>query len=420
VYDYYSYVCAMGNTGIFKVLNSIKDSSNTPFYFYFADIVLQGRINDETLGIENEKFYLRDEMGEYVHFINSTLALMLKYGNPEDIDAIKNSSDSNLQMEILMSTMGQEGFVEEFSKLIDEFEGKPFMTNLCLSSLTSLVNHIDIVVENEKIIGLVNQLFKSEDGIKVSDLATEKDIKSLFQGLIQVIADVNANQDEDSSSSENEENIFINKQMILVAKNFIPTIQELSLFNSRADVGEKIIKGLYVYASTSLIEQELNFEIPKEIKWIDEFNILLNACDPLLTIAYEIYDKNTDVMIENLAYIFERENAEAMETAFDELSEQLESSLLLDVVFKSSIVGEQIDNIVMKISNTETARIPKNIDYVGKDGECSVLLSTLKILLKNGGGPVLITMMKNGTSGLQSEQMKEMIQVLTKEITIDG
>ncbi|MDE5856539.1 MAG: hypothetical protein K2H06_05785, partial [Anaeroplasmataceae bacterium] len=249
VYDYYSYVCAMGNTGIFQVLNSLKDTSNTPFYFYFADVVLQGRINDENLGVENEKFYLRDEMGEYVHFINSTLALMMKYGNPEDIEDLVNNSDSNRQMDILMSTMGNEGFAEEFSKLIDEFEGKPFMTNLCLSSLTSLVNHIDIVVKDEKVIGLVNQLFKSEDAIKVSDLATESDVKNLFKGLVRVVVDVNTSQNEisaySSNSSEEEENIVSTKQMILIAKNFIPTIQELSLFNDRAAVGEKIIKGLY-------------------------------------------------------------------------------------------------------------------------------------------------------------------------------
>ncbi|MDE5856077.1 MAG: hypothetical protein K2H06_03420, partial [Anaeroplasmataceae bacterium] len=136
--------------------------------------------------------------------------------------------------------------------------------------------------------------------------------------------------------------------------------------------------------------------------------------------AYEIYDKENDVMIENLAYIFERENAEEMEAAFDDLALQLESSSLLDVVFKSSIVGEQIDKIVLDITKDETAKIPKNIDYVGEDGECSVLLTTLKILFKNGGGPVLIAMMKNGDGKLNSEQINDMIKVLTKEIEVDG
>ncbi|MDE7213222.1 MAG: hypothetical protein K2N42_01425, partial [Anaeroplasmataceae bacterium] len=433
-YDYYSYVCAMGNTGIFQILNSIKDTNNTPFYFYFADIVLQGRINDETLGVENEKFYIRDELGEYVHFVNSTVALLLKYGNVEDIESLTSGSDQNDKTDILIATLGSQGFAEEFSKLVDEFEGKPFMTNLCLSTLTSLVNHIDLAVpNNELVVGLVNQLFKSEDGIKVSDLATEEDIKSLFKGLVQVVAEVNASQSEvallsaDFSEEPNEEpneevkeSIFANKQMILIAKNFIPTIQGLSLFSTRSDVGNKIIQGLYTYASTSMVTEEIKFEVPETINWIDEFNILLNACDPLLTIAYQVFDKDKNVMIENLANIFEGENASDMETAFDDLSEQLELSLLLDVVFKSSIVGKQIDQVVLGITKNEEVKIPKNIDYVGKEGECGILLSSVKILLKNGGGTVLLAMMNNGSEKLTSAQIKEMLEVLTKEITIDG
>ncbi|MDE6661133.1 MAG: hypothetical protein K2J93_04875, partial [Anaeroplasmataceae bacterium] len=428
-YDYYSSVCAMGNTGIFQILNSIKDTNNTPFYFYFADIVLQGRINDETQGVVNDKFYIRDELGEYVHFINSTVALMLKYGNVEDIESLAGGNEEDNQTDILIATFGNEGFAEEFSKLVDEFEGKPFMTNLCLSTLTSLVNHIELAIpDNELVVGLVNQLFKSEDGIKVSDLATESDIKSLFKGLVQVVAEVNTSQNEVAPLSaeyyedpeEVDENIFSNKKMILIAKNFIPTIQGLSLFSTRSDVGNKIIQGLYTYASTSMVEAEIKFEVPDTINWIDEFNILLNACDPLLTIAYQVYDAEPMVMMENLAYIFDGEKASDMEDAFDGLSEQLESSLLLDVVFKSSIVGKQIDKIVTDIAKEETAKIPKDIDYVGKDGECAILLSTLKNLLKNGGGTVLLAMINNGSEELNSSQIKEMLEVLTKEITIDG
>ncbi|MCM1131294.1 MAG: hypothetical protein NC310_00960 [Roseburia sp.] len=421
-YDYYSYVCAMGNTGIFKMLNSLKDTGNTPFYFYFADIVLQGRIYDENLNIENEKFYLRDEMGEYVHFINTTLGLIMKYGNLEDIEDLINNQAGDRQMQILISTMGNEEFAEEFSKLIDEFEGKPFMTNLCLSSLTSLVNHIDFVSKDEKVIGLVNQLFKSEDAIQVTDLATEADVKNLFKGLVQVIVEVNESQNISSfqAVSGEEENIESTKQMILIAKNFIPTIQNLSLFNERSDIGNKIIKGLYTYASTSLISDEkIEFDVPNDIVWIDEFNILLNACDPLLSIAYEIYNKDSNIMIENFAYIFEGDTSLEMEEAFDTLALQLESSLLLDVVFKSSLVGEQIDKIVIGIAKDENAKIPKDIDYVGADGECSVLMTTLKLLLKNGGGPLLLTMMQD-SGEIKTEQIKEMIGLFTKEITIDG
>ena len=39
-YDIYSYVCEMSDTGIFKVLNNIKDQENIPYYFYICDLIL--------------------------------------------------------------------------------------------------------------------------------------------------------------------------------------------------------------------------------------------------------------------------------------------------------------------------------------------------------------------------------------------
>ena len=426
IYDYYSYVCAMGNTGIFQVLNGIKDSSNTPFYFYFADLVLQGKIQDETLELENEKFYLRDEVGEYVHFVNSTVVLFLKYADQSQIEDFLQGSNNETQMDALMNVIQKEGFAEEFSLLIDQFEGKPFMTNLCLSSLTSMINHIDLVVEDmpqedqKMIIALVNQLFKSEDSIKVSDLATEADIKNIFKGLVQVIAEVSSEPlsltREESSSKEQ---VRTTKRMISLTQKIIPTIQNLSLFNTRKDVGNKIIKGLYKASLSTIEENEIVFEVPEDIDWVQEFNLLLNACDPLLTIAYEIVAESEAEMLQNLTNLFNGEKAEKMEASFDEFSENLVSSQLLDAVFKSSIVGAQIDQLVISIANDETARIPKDINYVGEAGECSILLKSLKVFLKNGGGSVLSLMLQNGEE-ISSEAIKEMITVLTKEIVVEG
>lgn len=417
IYDYYSYICEMGNTGIFGVLNGIRDTNQTPFYFYFADLVLQGKINDENLGIENERFYLRDELGEYVHFVNSTVALLLKYSEVEDLELILQQEDKEEMITILMQTMQSDGFVEEFGKLIDSFETKSFLNNICLSSLTSLINHIELVTpDNEAVIGIVHQLFKSEDAIKVSDLATGADIKNLFKGLISVVATLDLEADKGTvDNSEGEKQIISTKQTIAIAQKLLPTIQELSLFQERKDAGNKIIKGLYTYCSENLLSEEMSITVPQDINWIDEFNVLMRACDPLLTIGYEIYDDDSDVMISNLANIFEGEHAELMSAAFDTLSAELVQSNLLDVVFKSSYVGKIIDDMVVSITKDESASIPKDISYTGSDGECSVLLKSLKLFLKNGGGPVLLTMMEE-KEDLNSEAILQMIDIFTCQI----
>lgn len=419
IYDYYSYVCEMSDTGIFGVLNSLKDSENTPYYFYFADLVLQGNIYDDNLGIE-DKFYLRDELGEYVGFVNKMLSLMIECGGIDSINDIANAS-SEEQMDVLLAVFQNEKFNTGFEKLIDEFEGKAFVSNLCLSSLTSLVNHIELIdntTEDGKqssVVGLVNTIFKGDDAIKVTDLATEADIKGLFKGIINLVASVDLEVDD--SLSEEEKDIALTKKYVLAVRDFIPVIQGLSLFSNRAEVGNKIIGNIYSYVSTEMVEDTVDIAIPSNINWVNEFNILLNSCKPLLTITGSIYSSNQETLTNNLINIFEGENASEMEKAFDELTLQLTSSQLLDVVFKTSYVGKAIDDMVVSITNDETAKIPSNIYYSGNDGECAILLKTLKITLKNGGGQVLSNMMDDPED---SASIKEMISLMTKEITVDG
>lgn len=412
-YDYYSSICAMGDTGIFKALNSLQDTNHIPFYFYFADLVFQGSFKDETLGVE-DKLFLRDEVGTYVEFVKKTYALLLKYADENTYHALLNFDVSLEDEEFkngIISAMSNAEFSKEFARVIDEFEAKPFMANLCLSSLTAVVNHIDLVTENELIIGLVHQLFKSEDAIRVTDLATSADVKTLFKGLLQVISSEEMNSTGNLDFKDT-------KMQILVTKQILPTIQSLSLFHERSEVGNKIISGLYKFASTNLVEEELELPtIPVDMNWIEEFNILLATCDPMLSIAYEIYDSDKDVMTENLLFMFERENANTVEEAYDRMTQNIVKSKLLDVVFKSSIVGKQIDQLLLNLTGQENISIPKNMDYVGDNGECKILLNNIKLLLKNGGG----TIYKNLNSQEETQSSKlilEAFDLLTKDIKI--
>ncbi|MDE6584568.1 MAG: hypothetical protein K2K15_04110, partial [Anaeroplasmataceae bacterium] len=342
----------------------------------------------------------------------------MKNAEPEDLNyLISDDEQMTDKTNVLIKIMEDESFASDFTALIDEFEGTPFVTHLCLSSLTSLVNHIDVATDNEDLIGLVNQLFKSEDAIKVSDLATEADIKNLFKGLVYAVStsDLLEGIDEEGVS---EQAIATRKtkKTILLTQKILPYIQGLSLFQERADVGNKIIKGLYSYCSTHMVSDELELpEVPATINWINEFNVLLDACDPLLTIAYVVYDSDSNELISKFTKIFEGEEGSAMEKAYDSLTLHLSESNLLDVVFKSSIVGEKIDQVIIDIIQEPEAQIPKNIDYVGKDGECSILLSSVKLLLKNGGGEAILNMMES-ESELSSDDIIGIFEILTKEI----
>lgn len=405
IYDYYSVVCKMSDTGIFKVLNGIHDPSNTPFYFYISDLVLQGKIQDEEMGV-NEKFYFRDEVGEYVSFVKKSMALILKYASADELKAITSSNDTNNMTNALISILNKNGFSQEFSTLIDEFEAKPFMSHLCLSSLTSLVNHIDLAVKDEKIIGLVNVLFKSENSIKVTDLATEADVKNLFKAVINVVSESN-----DLLVSKDEINV---KELIGCAKGVVPTIQQLSLFNDRKDYGNRLISNLYQYCAENFVEDDINLpEVGDEIVWVDEFNILLKVATPILEIGYEVYDKDNTVMIDHLLTMFKSTNPkhEFMEQQYDLLSSELSKSELVNVVFKSSYVGKTIDDMIVSMTSNEKAGIPKDIDY---RSEVSVLLQSLKSFLKNDGDEIYYEMTDN--QDITGEKLAKIFELLGKDV----
>ncbi|MDE6014050.1 MAG: hypothetical protein K2G50_03795, partial [Anaeroplasmataceae bacterium] len=241
IYDYYSYVCELSDTGIFKVLNGIKDTKKTPFYFYISDLVFQGQLTDENLDI-NEKLYLREELGEYVGFVKDVFLLMVKYTSNEELNRLIGDSSTDEKMDILISVFQRDGFSEEFDHIIDNFETKPFIKNLCISSLTSLINHIDLAANgNEKVIGLVNTIFKGENALKVTDLGTEEDIKNIFKAVVNVVASSNEGtvatqellNDEDEMivlpEPQEPKKLVETKQLILYANKLIPTIQNLSI-----------------------------------------------------------------------------------------------------------------------------------------------------------------------------------------------
>lgn len=411
VYDYYSYICEMGNTGIFQVLNNFKDSNHTPFYFYFADLVLQGNLNDETMGI-NEKLYLRDEAGYYIDFCKKTLTLVLKYADSETIDQILSGQrDTNTLLMGVFKAMEQPGFSEEFTSMIENFEARPFITNLCLSSLTSLVNHIEYATEDQTIINLVNELFKGENSIKVTDLATEADVRNLFIGIVKIIA---AGELEFDSA---ESQVAINtKSTIRCAQTLLPTLEELSLFETRKETGNKLLSGLYRFCSKNLVTEDMELpQIPDTIVWVDEFKLLLEACDPLLSITYQIYDDDQAKLIDNFLYLFEGTQGLEMEAEYDRLTGLLKESNLLDVVFKSSLVGNQIDNLLLGMTGNNEASIPKNITYIGDNGECQTLLKCFKNLLKNGGADLYYNMTE--AEELNSSNFLAIFNTLTKDIT---
>lgn len=404
-YDYYSYVCQIGDTGVFKVLNNIKDPNNTPYYFYICDLVLQGGIKDDNLDVDGT-FYIRDEIGSYLGFTKDVMKLVLKYAEQEDLDVIlenvvgvqngtpisypmEGSSEEDLEiLNTILGIISKPGFTEEFGLLIENFEAKTYFVNLALASLTTVVNNIELVVtDSPEVVGIVKCLF-GEDGIKVTDLATESDVKNLFKSVVNLIADIDLEPSEESDST---------KVTIEYAKKIIPYVEELSIFKDRKDIGNKILGNLYTYCANTFVTDFTLPSVPNDMDWVAELNTLLDVVDPALTIYSNLYDpENPDALVENLFVMFDKDNEKAPENevAYNILLDCLSESKILDVVFKSSFVTDVIDDMLVTMTGKEDVKIPLgnvsfgnvydedgNVTY----GECYNLLTALKDFIECGG-----------------------------------
>lgn len=419
IYDYYSYVCEMSDTGIFKVLNSIKDQEDVPYYFYICDLMLQGSFKDENLGLD-DKFYVRRETGAYIGFVKNAAALIVKYAG-SDVSNILGG-DSQAMLNVLMDVVKNEDFVEEFSGLIDDFESKSFIISLSLSALTSFVNHIDLVLgEDSKVTKLVQKLFNNDTGIKVTDLATEADIKNLFKAVLNITSTALNDMEKEAKARESlKAGIDLKNFDIKLAFKYgsllIDQIQSFSLFNDRKDIGNKMFKNIYEFCVEELIEDKASLPEISINSWVDEFNVLFDSVEPILNITAEVFDKDTSKIIPNVFNLFEGENGSQMEQEFDKLVSQLSKSNLLDIVFRSTIPGSAIDGILQNMTGNVDATMPKKFTMAStaeEPGELEVLLTVIKEFIKNDGGTIY-ELIADGT--VDENDLKAIFELLNKDL----
>ena len=169
-YNAYSNFETYGQYGIFKILNTFKNSHNVPYYIFVADLVFQGQLKDDTNNF-SQNVYLRKELANYTTFAKDTLDLVLKYGKDELKEGIKKNkelqslnSDSNSEevietrnylVDSVIQIMAKKEFQDEFMALIDNFEESVFFANLSSSLINSFITHID-AFELEGVIGEYN------------------------------------------------------------------------------------------------------------------------------------------------------------------------------------------------------------------------------------------------------------------------
>ena len=416
IYDYVEAGFKIPNTGIFWVLNGIKDPDGVPFYLYINDQIYQGAINDPNLGIE-EVFYLRREFGAYTGFIKDIASLCVEYAGPRLKEML--SADA---VQLFSDLLQNEDFVQDLYALIDEFKTQPYFMNFILAALNSAVNHMDLLLGSDNMVTkLVQTVFNQETGIKFTDLGTVDDCKYMFKSLINLAAtalkDIDINTLlKNKKMSEQEQAAFDIRLAFKYASIVINDIQHLSIFNERKEIGNKFFGGIYNFCVNELVKDTVDLPQINQNTWIDEFNILFDSIEYLLTITSEIYDNDMNVMVDNLLHMFEGEKGVTLEQTWDNLVGQISKSKLLDVVFRSTVPGKTIDALIQNMTGNPEASMPKKFSISSTEttkGELQIILECVKVMIKNDYSRAY-ELIAGGNMG--EEGIRELFEIINKDI----
>ena len=304
-YTVYRSLDEYGTKGIIKILNTVRDSKDVPFYLYITDLIFSGRLVDENLGIdENIKF--RDELTGYVGFAKNVATLVMKYGG----DTMKNivSSGNDEAMNEAVKLFENENFNREFRLLIENFDAKTFISGFALSFIDSVVENIDQTSisdgMDENTVNMIKILFKPDyysdkipsdaallaagkkaPVLKASSLISKKDILAAYDVIVE------------SMNKAPEEEGYIDIiggkiDTLSTLKIMVPFVSNLSILSTeKASEVDPVLERLYTYVENTVLT-DVNAEgyvspdyyYDEKIEWTSELKTLLGVAGDALNI----------------------------------------------------------------------------------------------------------------------------------------
>lgn len=424
-YKIYKNINSYGSNGIFKVLNLVKDKNDVPYYLYAADLVLQGGLSDEELGIE-ENIYLRQEIGAYTEFASNTFNLLMKYGSSQIVDYINKQSDKASIYDVIIEIMKDDNFQTEFEALINDFDAQTYFINFGLSLLNSLVYHINDINVFSNIDPVVKDiitiLFTSDDGFKIYNLLNKNDVTNLVSTVLNLISlDVKIDPNKDQTQT-------MVSKVVAYGDTVVEQICKLSVLNdqNKAQSFNRVLENLYNYFANTITLQTQPQTIStlalkatnlnsSQINWIEELKSLLNVGLSSFKLADRVFSLGSIFTL----FKDSNPNLQSDEVLYDEVLKGLGDSKLLAVVLSLSKVKTLLYDMVYDI--LPNATIPSNIEYANvyddegnlvSYGEIYNLFSSIKTILKTDGGESLF----KGLANLNEDTIKEVSLLLNEKV----
>ncbi len=392
-----------GEQGIFKVLNSISDPEDTPYYLFAADLVFSGGLDDTVHGVSGNVSF-REELAAYSGFAKDTLALLMKYDADGEINAILGGNTEDA-MDKILSVCSNSEFMVEFNNLIDNFDAKTYVINFALSLVDSVISNIDsmsftasLSADNKELLqllftrGYLCEVIPDERELKqqgadvvqphltVNRLFTKKDAQTVLNIVLSIITD--DTEGEDSA--------------LKLARAVMPQIEELSVFSTeRSGEMDPVLGRLYCYFDNKFLtdegEEGIRYSEVKDesVYWTREIRALLGVSDGL----FAMYDKvHGDSILNNLVDMFDVNSPDYDENSktYEEVVSVAADSALLGKVLSSKKVSRFLQTQLGAIA--DDIYFPENVVYENaydKDGnlvshgEAYQLLRGLRLLAQS-------------------------------------
>lgn len=359
-YTLYRSIESYGTYGIFKVLNSMTDADDMPYYLFAADLVFSGELNDENLGV-SDHIVFREELGAYTGFARDTLMLLMHYGEEELVTLINSNASTNEIIDAAVKVMAQEGFRAEFKDLINGFDMQTYIINFAMSFVNSTIAHIDdtqfansISEDNKQLLkllftrGYLCEVIPDEKEmidlgisgnafarpyINISKLATKDDVNTVFE----IVLDLLSNQKAESTRKLDE---------LGIIKKILPNIRNLSLLDENREAEfDPVLCRLYTYAAnkylTTTNSDGLKFTdlYEENISWVNEINNLLDVSEAALHLYENIYSPDVQPL-DMLNQLFDADDPKYAENNeyYDAVCDRLIKSKLIGKVLTTSYV----------------------------------------------------------------------------------
>ncbi len=353
-YDSIRELAKLGNSGIYKILNTVKDQNEVPYYLYVTNIIMQGKIEDEEIDY-SKNVYFYTELVKYRAFIDDSINLILSYDNENKIIHALNDADFETVYNEALVVFDKEDFQKDFSNIIKAFDKDTYLIDVTYSVLNGLINNIDYFefdsVEVEEILkiafkkGYKCQSIRYEASlddsvelpyVSLRELLPTSDLNSVIDLIFSII--------KASNNTEDNENISID-----IVKEICESIEQLSVFrkqNSNIDgvfrrifayISNTFLNGSQTYVETTIYDKKYD-----DVSWTNETMNLINVIPSIYNLYLNKFS-NIDDNADFIELIFSLNDSD-VSSDYNNIRNCLLDSNIISVILNSGVVKEELEN----------------------------------------------------------------------------